>query len=348
MKKNKKTSFLFKFFLLTIIGLIFYCGYKIYFDEEITFKNKSHSYIFIKTGYGLEDIIKEIKEKEIFKNINSFKLLAKIMKLDDQIHPGKYRVNNGIKMRELINLIKYNKQEKVKLSLNYQIHNLDEFIDYLDGKLELDQKQISKLLNDKNKINAEFNLKVDDFFSLITPDVYFVNWAINIDDLFILFKNNYSKIWTSERQNKAMSLGFTVPEIITLASIVQCESNIKSEQEKIAGVYINRLKKDMLLQADPTLKFANKNFNAKRIINKDKAIDSPYNTYKNKGLPPGPICIVYLNSIEAVLNYNKHDFIFFCAKPDLNGYSDFSINYEQHKNFATIYQKALDKKGINR
>jgi len=142
--------------------------------------------------------------------------------------------------------------------------------------------------------------------------------------------------------------GFSVPNIITLASITQSESGIESEQEKIAGVYINRINKDMCLQADPTLKFANKNFEVQRVLDADKDINSPYNTYKYKGLPPGPICLVSVRSIDAVLNYAKHNYIFFCAKPELNGFSDFSSTYEQHKKFANAYQKAMDKRGINR
>ena len=123
---------------------------------------------------------------------------------------------------------------------------------------------------------------------------------------------------------------------------------LKVNKKKIAGVYINRLKKDMLLQADPTLKFANKNYDAQRVTNADKEIDSPYNTYKYKGLPPGPICPVKTQAIDAVLDYSKHNFIFFCAKSDFSGYSDFSSSYEQHQKFAAAYQKALDKKGIKR
>ena len=155
-------------------------------------------------------------------------------------------------------------------------------------------------------------------------------------------------IWNDKRKASAKKTGFSVAEIITLASITQSESGIESEQEKIAAVYINRLNKRMLLQADPTLKFANKNFDAQRVLDADKEIDSPYNTYRYKGLPPGPICLVYTQAIDAVLNHTKHNFIFFCAKPDLNGFSDFSVTYEQHQKYATAYQKAMDKRGINR
>jgi len=207
---------------------------------------------------------------------------------------------------------------------------------------------LSELLNDKEILYKSFQLEPKNAFSIVIPNSENVSWAISKEELFKILENNYHKIWDAKRISLAKKTGFSIPEIITLASIVQSESRIKSEQEKIAGVYINRLKKDMLLQADPTLKFANKNFNVKRILNNDKEINSPYNTYKYKGLPPGPICLVSQQAIDATLNFNNHDFIFFCAKPELNGLSDYSSNYQQHKRFADAYHKALDKKGINR
>jgi UPF0755 protein len=270
------------------------------------------------------------------------------MGLEKNIYPGKYRIINGMTMRQIINLIKYNKEEKVKLNFNYQIHNLEEFISYVDEKLELNSTELSELLNDKEILYKSFQLEPKNAFSIVITNSENVSWAISKEELFKILENNYHKIWNTKRISLAKKTGFSIPEIITLASIVQSESRIKSEQEKIAGVYINRLKKGMLLQADPTLKFANKNFNVKRILNNDKEINSPYNTYKYKGLPPGPICLVSQQAIDATLNFNNHDFIFFCAKPELNGLSDYSSNYQQHKKFADAYHKALDKKRINR
>ena len=200
----------------------------------------------------------------------------------------------------------------------------------------------------KKKLDDWFKLDPDNSFALLVPGSYEVSWAISADELFSILKEKYNKLWTSARVTQAKRLGFRVSEIITIASIVQSESAIESEQEKIAGVYVNRLKKDMRLEADPTLKFANKNFGVKRIYNIDKEINSPYNTYRYKGLPPGPICLVGQQAIDATLNYSKHNFIFFCAKPQLNGFSDFSATYEQHKKYATAYQKAMNKIGVGR
>ena len=184
--------------------------------------------------------------------------------------------------------------------------------------------------------------------ALIVPETYELNWTTHINDLFILLEKSYDNVWTKAKKNKAKSLGYTIPELVTIASIVQSESAIKTEQQKIAGVYINRLKQDMKLQADPTVVFANGNFEAQRVLNVDKEIDSPYNTYRYRGLPPGPICLVKPSVIDAVLNYTKHNYTYFCAKADFSGYSNFTNDYKVHMKNAAAYQEALNKKGIKR
>lgn len=335
---------------LVILTLIAGCGFYVYqkFFTGVSLKDKNYTYIFIERDDSFEDVVNIIHAENIIESVESFEWLAREMKLDKNIHPGKFRITNGMTMRQIINLIKYNKQEKIKLTFNSQIHNLEEFIEYADEKLELRGTELEDFLSDEKKLNAYFKLDPDNCFALLTPGVYEVSWAITAEELFTLLKEKYVKVWNPTRVLQAKKLGFTVPEIMTIASIVQSESAIESEQEKIAGVYINRLKRGMPLQADPTLKFASKNFDARRVYDVDKEINSPYNTYKYKGLPPGPICLVNLQAIDATLNYSRHNFIFFCAKPQLNGFSDFSATYEQHRKYALAYQKALDKIGISR
>lgn len=274
--------------------------------------------------------------------------MAKRMDLDKNVHPGKYRVNTGMNNRQIILMLKNNKQEKVKLTFNSQIRTKEEFIEYLDSKLEMSFDELDEYLSDDVVLEKEYGLDPDNIMALILPNVYEVSWVVKKEELFGQIKNYFNSIWTKERREKGKKAGYSLVEVMTLASIVQGESGIASEQQKIAGVYINRLKKNMPLQADPTLKFANRNFDVQRVTNADKQIDSPYNTYKYKGLPPGPICLVKTQAIDAVLNYTKHNFIFFCAKPDFSGYSDFTSNYEQHLKCASAYQKALDDKGIKR
>ena len=159
----------------------------------------------------------------------------------------------------------------------------------------------------------------------------------------------YKTFWNRERRKKAAKLELSYSEISTLASIVEKEQNIRSdERPKIAGLYLNRIQQGMKLESDPTLIFALQDFNINRVLNKDKKVDSPYNTYKFKGLPPGPICIPSINSIDAVLNFEKHDYIFMCAKDDFSGYHNFATTYKQHLVNARKYQRMLNKKKILR
>jgi UPF0755 protein len=158
----------------------------------------------------------------------------------------------------------------------------------------------------------------------------------------------YQNFWEGKRQKQCALIGLTPVEVSTLASIVEEESQKKDERSTIAGVYINRLKKGMALQADPTVRFAWGDFTIKRIYEKYIQIDSPYNTYKNVGLPPGPICIPSISSIEAVLNYQKHEYIYFCAKEDFSGYHNFARTIAQHNENAKKYRKALSRAGIRR
>jgi UPF0755 protein len=251
-------------------------------------------------------------------------------------------------MRHIVNLLKYNRQEKVKLNFNSQIRTLDDFSRYCAEKLELEEHELDDQLHDGEWLHREFGLDPEAALSIVQPTTFEMSWAVTADEFFAAIIKAYRKRWTPARLAGAKKLGYSPAQVTILASIVQSESGISSEQKKIAGVYLNRLNKSMPLQADPTLKFANKAYDAQRVIDADKAIDSPYNTYKYKGLPPGPICLVTNQAIDATLNYERHPFIYFCAKPELNGFSNYAVSYTQHQVHAAAYRKALDRIGITR
>jgi UPF0755 protein len=347
MARKKKTRFLYTLIILSLLGIASFFIYRKFF-AGVRLKDKKYTYIYIGRGDTFEDVLDDVNSEGILKDPESFEWLAAKMQLPANIHPGRYRIINGMTMRQVINLIKYNKEEKVKLSYNSQIHTLDEFVAYTDEKLELDSDQISEMIDDENVLSEKFGLDPLNAFALVVPGSYEVSWAISDTALFDLLSKRFKSLWNASRRAKADRLGLRVPEVITLASIVQSESSIESEQRKIAGVYINRLKKDMPLQADPTLKFAAGDFSLQRILDKDMQVNSPYNTYRYKGLPPGPICLVTQQAIDATLNYQKHNYIYFCAKPELNGYSEYSATYEEHRRHANAYRKALDRLGISR
>ncbi len=348
MAKQKKRRWVIFLLLVFIIVAASFYVYNKFFIGRVHLKDKSYTFIYIGREDKYEDVLDDINADNIISDPEAFDWLAKKMELPDHINPGRYRITNGMSMRQIINLIKYNKQENVKLTYNSQIRDMDEFVDYTDDKLELSDSELEDFIDDGENLHNYFGLDPETSFAMVVPGVYEVSWAISSEEFFALLKERYLKIWNSNRVALAKKTGYSVPQIITLASIVQSESVIESEQKKIAGVYFNRLSKGMPLQADPTLKFANKNYDAQRILDEDKETDSPYNTYRYKGLPPGPICLVGTQAIDATLNYSKHKYLFFCAKPQLNGYSDFSATYEEHDKYAKAYQKALNARGINR
>ena len=185
-------------------------------------------------------------------------------------------------------------------------------------------------------------------FQCLSPNTYFVNFDISVDDLMKRMAKEYKNFWNADRKSKLKASGLSQSEATTLASIVFSETNSKKDIPTIAGVYMNRLRIGMPLQADPTLIFAMGDYSIRRVLNKHKKIDSPYNTYKNKGLPPGPIIIPPIRYIDAVLNYEKHDYLYFVAKEDFSGDSYFAKNYAQHLIYARRYQKALNRRGVYR
>lgn len=322
--------------------------YKNIFKSNVHLSGKKFTYIYIKTNATFDDVLDELYSENIIDNHQSFEWMAKEMDLPENINPGKYRIDSKMSNRSIVNMIKKGKQEKVKLFFNSQIRTKEQFIDYVVDKLEIEQADLEGYCSNEDVLGKKYGLNSENFMSLIVPETYEVNWTTNINDLFSLIENSYNKLWTKSKIEKAKKMGFTVPEIVILASIVQSESAIKSEQQKIAGVYINRLKQDMRLQADPTIVFANGNFDIQRVLSIDKEIDSPYNTYKYKGLPPAPICLVNPSTIDAVLNYTKHNYTYFCANPDFTGTSCFTSDYNVHLKNAKAYQDALNRKGIKR
>lgn len=347
----KSGGILKKVIVVVILAALTFGGYWAYeniFKSNVHLNGKKFTYIYIKTNATLDDVLDELYSENIIDDHESFEWTAKSMHLADHINPGKYRIDAKMSNRSIVKMIVNGKQEKVKLFFNSQIRTKEQFIDYVSEKLEIEKGELEDYCSNEDILADQYGLNSENFMALIVPETYEVNWTTHINDLFILLEKSYDKVWTKAKKEKAKSLGYSVPEIVTIASIVQSESGIKTEQQKIAGVYINRLKQDMRLQADPTVVFANGNFDVQRVLSADKEIDSPYNTYKYKGLPPGPICLVSPTTIDAVLNYTKHNYTYFCAKADFSGYSNFTNDYKVHMKNASAYQEALNKKGIKR
>ena len=245
---------------------------------------------------------------------------------------------------DLVRMLRAGRQVPVQVTFN-TIRTKEELAKKITANLEVSEEQFLALLQDSVYIR-NFEFEEETILSLFIPNTYEFWWNTSATGLFDRMHEEYQKFWTEERKQKAAALGLSQKEVSTLASIVQAESQKSDERPRIAGVYLNRLRMGMPLQADPTLVFAAGDFTIKRVTAKQMAIDSPYNTYKYTGLPPGPINLPDLNSLDAVLNAEKHDYLYFCAKADFSGYHSFAVSYNEHLNNARRYQQALNAANI--
>lgn len=342
--KMKKTVKVFLFVLLIIIasGIIYaFTVYKDVFKANVQYE----FYLLIPTNSVYNDVLDSLTASEVVQDIGSFKKTASLKKFKDGIHPGRYKLEKGMTNNQLVNLLRSGRQTPVKLTFN-NIRTVNDLASKVSKVIEADSLFIIELLNDE-KVTSEYGFEPKTIISMFIPNTYEFYWNTDAKKFINKMKNEYDKFWSEDRIKKAESIGLSKKEVSILASIVQAEQRAHNdEKSKVAGLYINRLNRNMLLQSDPTLIFASGDFSKKRVLNKDKDIESPYNTYKYAGLPPGPINLPERSSLDAVLNYEKHNYIFMCAKEDFSGYHNFSTNAVQHGIYARRYQQALNKKKI--
>ncbi len=348
-KKSTKKRLLWVFFLFLIIGSGGYFAYHYY--EKIyginTNIESSETYIYIPTGSNFQDVIDTLSANQILIDKNSFIWLSGIKKYSYNIRPGRYLLRSGMNNNELINLLRSGQQIPVKVVFN-NIRTKEELAETIAQQLEFFHQELLKLLNDQDYIR-KYGFNKHTINCMFIPNTYEFYWNTTADEFCKRMHSEYKKFWTEQKKEKAKKIGLSLVEVSILASIVQAEqNNHDDEKPRIAGLYINRLKRGIRLQADPTLIFAKKDFSIKRLLNKDKKLDSPYNTYKYAGLPPGPINLPEISSINAVLNYEKHNFLYMCAKADFSGYHNFSKTLRQHNIYARRYRQALNRRRIMR
>jgi len=343
--KHKKTGAFKKTALIIALPLLLigsWFAYKTFGDNSNNdFKD---GYLYIKTGSSYDDVIATLQKEQILNNLASFELLAKQAGLDKKIKPGKYKINKNTSNYDLVKMLRNGQQEPVKLVIN-KFRTQDDVLKFVGEKTEADTQVLRQLMNDNNYL-SQFGLNANTSINVFLPDTYEVWWNTSASGLFEKMAGYYKKYWTEERKAKAKAQNLTIPQVITIASIVEEETNKNDEKSTVASVYINRLNKGMRLQADPTVKFALNDFSIKRITGAHTSFASPYNTYQNVGLPPGPICTPSQKSIDAVLNAKQTDYIYFCAKEDFSGYHSFATNYEEHLQNARRYHKALNERNI--
>ncbi|ARV08112.1 aminodeoxychorismate lyase [Winogradskyella sp. PC-19] len=338
---------------IAIIGLIAFAAIAYYFYNAMFNPNtkfeENVKYIFVSEDDTYIDVRKQLIP--LLNDIDGFDALAKQKKYVSNVKSGKYQIKKGMNNNEIINSIRSN-SIPVKLSFNNQ-NSLESLAGRISTQIDADSLSLLEAMTNPEFL-AKAELKSETALGMYLPNSYQVFWDISAKEFVDRMYKEYSRFWNTDRLAKAKVLNFSKDEVMALASIVYEESKQKTEQPRVAGVYINRLKIGMPLQADPTLKFAAyklpkyKNTIIRRVLNVHKEIDSPYNTYKYAGLPPGLVTMPDLSAIEAVLNYEKHDYLYFAADPKKFGFHRFAKSLSQHNNNARAYHKYLDKQGIRK
>ncbi|MCX6246916.1 MAG: endolytic transglycosylase MltG [Bacteroidetes bacterium] len=349
-KPVKKTNFRGLWYILIFL-LLFGLGgwgfhyYKLFFKPNVSTGDQSSTYIFIRTGSDFGTLQKFLLDKHLLRDPKSFEWVAHRKRYDVKVKPGRYKILDGMNNNELVNLLRSGKQEPVRLVLQ-NVRTVPELAGKIGNQIEGDSLSVLNLLNDPGYL-MEFGVTPATVFTLFLPDTYEFFWNTSADQFIRRMVRERQKFWNDQRLTEMSQEGLDIAGVVTLASIIEKETAKNQEKPVIAGVYMNRLRKGWPLQADPTLIFAWNDYSIKRVLNKHKEIDSPYNTYKFTGLPPGPICLPSVSSIDAVLNYDKHAYMYFCAKEDLSGFHNFAVTLAEHNRNAERYQAALKRLNIH-
>tara|TARA_B100000029_G_C17573706_1_gene957495 strand:+ start:1311 stop:2339 length:1029 start_codon:yes stop_codon:yes gene_type:complete len=307
--------------------------------------NSEDKFIIVDDDTDFNGLIKKLEEDTLINDILSFSFLSKLMEYQENIKIGAYKVKMNMSNYDMITMLRSGNQTPIKLTFSYA-RKINDLSEKITSKLKMSKEDLLNYLNDN--IDNYSGFKKTDIISIFLPDTYEVYWNISPKSLVDRMYSEYKKFWNNERIVKLENINLNKKEAIVLASIVASETRMLDEADRIAGLYLNRLKRNMRLQADPTLVFAANDFTIRRVLNKHKKIKSPYNTYIHKGLPPGPIRLTSKEYIDAVLNYEKHEYIYMCAKEDFSGYHAFATNLADHNKNARKFQIALNLKQIYR
>jgi UPF0755 protein len=290
--------------------------------------DKAKTYVMIPVDGGFDDIRDSLYKYDIVQDVVSFSFLSKLMNYTTAVKPGIYEVAPDMTNIQLIRLLRSGNQTATYSTFTYG-RTLEDIAEPVTRNIAISPSQFIEATKRYVSSNSE-GFTNESIIGMFVPNTYQVYYTVTADNLIKKLNSEYHSFWNSERTQKAHSLGLTLKEVSTLASIVQAESVKPEESAIIAGLYYNRLQRGIPLQADPTLVFALGDFTLIRVLNKHKEIESPYNTYKYKGLPPGPINMPSIQSLDAVLNYKKHNYIYMCAKENFSGYHNFAATLAQH------------------
>lgn len=348
-KKSKKKSGT-KIALVLLVSLAFLFAaffYTLFLRSATDFKGDQAT-LYIPTSKANKTFVQGLVKKHLKKvQYTTFLAMSEWSGYWDKIKPGRYAIEKDASVFSIFRQLNGGRQTPVELTLN-RFRTKKDLAKYVGGKLECTEAQVYRFITSNDSIE-QFGINQQTLLTIIIPNTYEIYWNSSPREFLERMSKESNAFWTDARIELAKLLGLSKEEIITIASIVEEETNDKAEKPTIASVYINRMKKGMPLGADPTIKFAIGDFSIRRVtfnhINTTAA--SPYNTYKNKGLPPGPICTPSISSIDAVLNAEKSDYLYFCAKADFSGSHSFASTAKEHFDNARKYRKALDSLRIH-
>ena len=330
------------FFSISLI--LAYSVWDLIYGSNIIIESKSKEYLFIPSDSDFEYVVSTIEENKLLENTESFKWLAGVMNYPNNIHPGRYRLEKGMSNRALLLKLRKGDQDPVKIRFE-RLFSKHELVALFTKELDCKGEELRILLNDQSFL-ASYGFNSENVKTLFIPDTYYFDWNTSAHGIIDRMYKEYKKFGDKKRIRKAGKMNLTPIEVTILASIVEQETYMNDEKPKIAGVYLNRIRKGMKLQADPTIKHIAREHNIKRVLKRHLKIESPYNTYLHRGLPPGPICIPTKSSINAVLKNERHSYIFFCAKEDFSGRHNFAVTNKEHVLNARRYHKALNARKI--
>ena len=338
-KNRRRLLILFAAFFVAmcVVVFIFLNNYSYISKPIIQTENGENISLYIPTGADYQYVKNEIAAMNVLKSEKAFNWLAKKTKYNQNVHPGRYVLVDGMTNQQLINMLRQGHQTPVKVIFN-NMRTIEQLAGRISEQIEADSTSIVDAIYANDNVDA----------TTFIPNTYEFYWNTSAEDFVNKMVVEYNRFWNETRQQKAQDLKLTPREVSILASIIDKETTKTSEMPRIAGVYMNRLNKRWPLQADPTLVFALGDYNIRRVLDVHKNIESPYNTYKYVGLPPGPICIPSIAAIDAVLNAEKHNYFYFCAKDDLSGYHVFAKTISEHNRNADKYRRALNKQKIYR
>lgn len=326
-------------FIILVLGAAI-IGY-LFFTSATAFSEKS-KFLYIRSDKATYDhLLQSIKDSPFVENTGSFDFLARRMSLHERVKPGRYEIEKGMSLVNIVRMLRNGRQSPINFTIA-KVRTKEGLAGMIGGKFECDSADVMEFFNNPDSLKR-FGVNTDNFMVMVIPDTYSYFWNNSPGQVLDKFHKAYERIWTEERRAQAKQLGLSPEQAVILSSIVEEETNAVDEKGTMASVYLNRLRRGEPLGADPTVRYALKDFGLKQILYGHLKTESPYNTYRNKGLPPGPICTPSQETLDAVLQSKPTNYMYFVAKSDFSGKHEFSETFEEHIAKANAFRKELKK-----